>query len=93
MSSAVVATRNQVSCNVGAEAVILGLASGMYYGLDPVGARIWALLQAPTRVAQIRDALVTEYDVEPAQCEHDLIAILEALATAGLIELSDGSPL
>ena len=29
---------------VGDETVILDLASGTYFGLDPVGARIWALM-------------------------------------------------
>jgi len=29
---------------VGDETVILDLASGTYYGLDPVGARIWQLM-------------------------------------------------
>ena len=29
---------------VGDETVILDLASGTYYGLDPIGARIWQLM-------------------------------------------------
>ena len=33
----VVAARDQVSVEVDGEAVILGLADGVYYGLDPVG--------------------------------------------------------
>ena len=31
---------------VGEETVILHLESGIYFGLDPVGARAWQLIQA-----------------------------------------------
>ncbi len=36
----------QVLCrDLGAEAVVLDLESGIYYGLDEVGLRMWKLLQ------------------------------------------------
>ena len=43
MRSTVVATEDHVSSNLGGEAVILGLSSGVYYGLDVVGSRIWGI--------------------------------------------------
>ena len=42
-----VATKDQVSCDLAGEAAILNIKSGVYYGLDPVGARIWNLMQEP----------------------------------------------
>ena len=36
--SVVAATKDQVSCSLGAEAAILNTKQGVYYGLDPVGA-------------------------------------------------------
>ena len=74
-----------VSCDLGDEAAILDLKSGVYYGLNAVGARIWALLQQPRRTDEIRDALVAEYDVEAQRCEDDLLSILRELQTHGLI--------
>ena len=47
-SSIVVAAKAQVSCDLEGEAAILHRDSGVYYGLDPVGARIWRLVQALT---------------------------------------------
>ena len=88
-SSRVVAARDQVSCDVGGEAAILQLASGVYYSLDAVGARIWALLQSPRSVREIRDTLVAEYDVPAERCERDLLGLLEALAAAQLIDVQD----
>jgi len=39
--SSVVATKTKVSSDLGGEAVILDLKSGVYYGLNDVGTRIW----------------------------------------------------
>jgi hypothetical protein len=89
VQSVVVAVKDQVSSDVGGEAVILHMQSGIYYGLDPVGARIWSLVQQPKSVADLREAVVGEFDVEPARCETDLIELLQKLLTEGLIELQD----
>ena len=85
--SLVVAATEQVSCDLAGEAAILNLKSGVYYGLDPVGARIWNLLQEPRTVNDIRDALLKEYGVEPERCERDLLTLLQELAAEGLIEV------
>jgi hypothetical protein len=86
-STVVSAVRDQVSCDVEGEAAILHLGRGAYFGLDPVGARIWQLLQAPRRVMEIRDALLAEYEVEPGRCEGDLLALLHDLARHGLVDV------
>ena len=69
--------------------MILNFDKGVYYGLDKVGARIWELLRNPLTVAELRDTIVTEYDVEPDRCEADLQALLSELAEAGLIVVTD----
>ena len=86
-SSTVVATKEQVSANLAGEGVILHLKDGVYYGLDPVGARIWELIQEPKTVNDVRDTILREYDVEPDRCERDLLALLQELAGRGLIEV------
>jgi hypothetical protein len=80
-----VASPDQVSCDLGGEAAILNLKTGVYYGLDPVGARIWDLLRSPKTFAELRDAILAEYDVEPARCERDLQDLLDKLAAGQLI--------
>jgi len=91
VSSSVVVTRDQISTDLGDEVVILDLKASMYYGLNAVGARIWSLIQEPRTIEEIRDALVSEYEVEPERCESDLIALLQSLADAELIEVEDGT--
>jgi hypothetical protein len=87
ISSLIVAAKDNVSCALGDEAAILHLKSGVYFGLDPVGARVWSLLAEPRTVLELREAITSEYDVEPARCEGDLLALLEKLRTEGLIEI------
>ncbi len=85
--SSVVAASEQSSSELDREAVILNLKSGVYYGLNPVGARIWNLLQQPRTVSEIRDAILAKYSVSPEQCERDLFALLQQLEEEGLIEV------
>ena len=84
--SMVVVSQDQVSCELGGEAAILNLKAGVYYGLNEVGARIWKLIQEPKRVSEIRDTILEEYEVEPDQCEVDVIVLLQDLLDNGLIE-------
>ena len=57
LHSVVVAAAEQVSCPLGEEAAILNLKNSVYYGMNPVGARIWELLKQPRSVGELRDAL------------------------------------
>ncbi len=92
LTSVVVATREQVSSDLAGEAAILNLESGVYYGLDVVGARIWNLIQTPHTVGSVRDALLEEYDVSADCCEGDLLELLTELAAARLIEVGNALP-
>jgi hypothetical protein len=84
--SVVAAARDQVSADLEGEAVILNLADGVYYGLDGVGARIWALLQEPRSVGELAGAVAAEYDVDPGTALADLLTLLGELAGRGLVE-------
>lgn len=70
---------------LGDEAVILDMASGYYFGLDPVGARIWQLLSQPSSFAEIVERMAREYDVTPEQAESDLVRFVEELKANGLL--------
>jgi hypothetical protein len=91
LDTIVVATQKQVSTNLEDEAVILHLEKGVYYGLNPVGSRIWNLLQEPRTVNDIRDIILQEYEVESQRCEHDLLRLLQELSDQGLIEVKSGT--
>ena len=87
--SIVVASKDQISCDLEGEAAILNLNSGTYFGLDPVGAMIWSLIVQPRRVAEIRNALIEQFDVEAERCSRDLLQLLGELQAHGLIQVVD----
>ncbi len=84
----IVASQQQVSCDFSGEAAILNLKNGVYYGLDPIGARIWNLIQEPRTLAELRHILIAEYDVDAARLESDIRDLLERLAENELVEIS-----
>jgi Coenzyme PQQ synthesis protein D (PqqD) len=85
--SRIVVSKDQVSSDLAGETAILNLKNGVYYGLDPVGSRIWSLVQEPTTFAEIRDALLGHYDVEKVTLESDIRDLLNQLAEHGLVEI------
>jgi len=85
--SVISVTKEAVHCDVEDEVVILGLKNGVYYGLNPVGAFIWNLIQKPKTVSEIRNAVLDEYDVEKEVCEKDLMELLGELLDKGIIKV------
>jgi hypothetical protein len=85
-ATVLIAARDQVSTELEGEAVILGLADGVYYGLDGVGAMVWERLRQPTSVAQLRDAVTAAFDVDAETAERDLLALLRELVDRRLVE-------
>ena len=60
---------------------------GVYYGLNPVGAFIWNLIQKPQKVEKIREAILEEFNVNKEVCMEDLMELLGELMDNGLIEV------
>lgn len=79
------AATDQLSCEVGGEIVILNLVDDTYYGLTEVGAFVWRMLGEPRSAGEMRDAVLAEFEVEPAVCEADLARLLEDLSSRGLV--------
>jgi hypothetical protein len=90
-SSIIVANEEQISSDLGGETVILNLKTGVYHGLNEVGARIWNLIEQPSSVSDIKQTLLQEYEVEAQQCDRDLKALVEDLLAAGLIDVKNNT--
>lgn len=80
------ASRDQASTTVGGEAIILGMADGIYYGLEGAGARIWALLQERRTMGSVVDHIVAEFEVDGARAWDDLCSLAADLVARGLVE-------
>lgn len=73
---------------VGNETVILDLASGTYYGLDPVGARIWQLLADGNTLGQACDTMLLEFDATREVIERDLLVLVESLRERNMVSVA-----
>lgn len=70
---------------VGDEMVVLHLANGTYFGLDPVGALLWETLAGGELPAKACEMILDRYEVDRETVEHDLRQFLGELAQGDLI--------
>ena len=73
---------------VGEETVILDLDSGTYFGLDPVGTRIWQLMADGKTLGEVCQAMTEAYEVTREEVERDVLALAESLGERGLVVVS-----
>lgn len=76
---------NVVFRDLDGEAVILDLESGTYFGLNDVGTRVWHLVGAGCREAEIVDTVAAEYEADRETIAHDVTKLLEALRSQRLV--------
>jgi hypothetical protein len=70
---------------VGDETVLLDLASGIYFGLDGVGKRIWETVEDGQSLAQTVAVITAEFAVDEAQAQEDVIQFTSDLVERGLL--------
>jgi len=87
LSSLIVRAVGFAQADVDGEVVALSIDKGTCYGLNKVGSRIWRELTVPVSVRDICGKLLCEYQVEPATCEREVLALLEELRAEGLVEI------
>ena len=71
---------------VGDETVILHLKNGAYYGLDPIGTEIWALLKQGLDPRTICAKIAADHDVDQAVVEADAARFLTDLQAHDIIQ-------
>ena len=70
---------------VGDEIVLLDLSSGLYFGLDGVGQRIWQAVADGKKLSETVDIVVAEYDVARDQATADVLQFASTLLERGLL--------
>jgi hypothetical protein len=69
------------------EAIILNLATGMYFGLDEIGTRLWSLVTESGTLRRAVDVMAGEYDVERPALEGDALDLAGQLIDKGLVQV------
>ncbi|HEY7187509.1 MAG TPA: PqqD family protein [Vicinamibacterales bacterium] len=72
------------------EVVLLNLQSGVYYGLDTVGSRIWQLLMESRGLDEVCAIMLDEYDVDPDTLRADVETLVGELSDKGLVMVASG---
>lgn len=76
-----------VATEVEGEAVLLNLASGEYFGLNPVGTFVWGLLEQPHSLDAIAGALTRRYAVARTKASEDVARMLVRMRDRGLVQV------
>lgn len=74
---------------VESKTVLLNLATGTYYTLNKAGTVLWSCADGKKTVSEMAGELVGRYHVSPEVALQDTVALVQALAREGLIELVD----
>jgi hypothetical protein len=70
---------------VGDETVLLDLSSGIYFGLDGVGKRIWESVAEGCSLGETAALIASEFEVDEEQAQADLMAFATDLVERGLL--------
>lgn len=74
-----------MEANLGDELVALDPDGGQCFGFNSVATSVWRELQQPRTFDQLRDVLLSEYDVDAEQCTRELQELLDDLSSKGLV--------
>jgi hypothetical protein len=65
--------------------VMMHLEKGKYFGLNPVGKRIWELIEEPKSLREIINSLLSEFEVTEEQCAQEVQAFLDKTIQYGIV--------
>lgn len=69
------------------EMVLLNLGTGSYYGLDPVGSRMWDLLAEKKNIREVLEIMLQEYEATTEDLQRDILHLVQELKTRGLVQV------
>jgi hypothetical protein len=76
-----------IETEVDGELVALHIDNGTCYGFNGTATRVWAMIEKPRRLSEIKQQLLREFDVEPELCDRQVGDLLNELETDGLVKL------
>jgi hypothetical protein len=72
------------------EAILINLASGIYYSMAGVGGVVWSLIAAGHRLEDVATTIAARYDVAPEQAQADVQRVAMELVEHRLVVRCDG---
>lgn len=76
-----------IETEIDGDMVALDVERGTCFGFNATASRIWALIERPTPMAELVEALGAEFEVAPEECARDVTALLHTLEEQKLVKL------
>jgi hypothetical protein len=90
LNQCIVPNRSEITSKVmDGEAIMINLATGIYYSMDKVGGTIWEGVEQGQRLDQIVQNVVATYEVSVDQAAKDLECLVGQLREENLIILQE----
>ncbi|WP_048884468.1 PqqD family protein [Aurantiacibacter atlanticus] len=75
-----------VGREVGGETILLDLGTGIYFGLNEVGGKVWQSLDAGQKsIGELCDTIEQQFDAKRETIERDVTALIQDLVERGLV--------
>lgn len=74
-----------LSSDIENDTMLFDATTGEYFGLNEVGAAIWAAIESPTEVCQICNDLLGQFEVNQVECEEQVIRFINDMKSKGLL--------
>ena len=74
-----------MEAELGDELVALDPGAGKCFGFNSVATSVWRLLEQPKTFDQLRQSLLDEYEVDPAECSQELQRLLGDMSSKGIV--------
>ena len=78
-----------VEAKVDDQVVLLSPLDFSYHALDPVGARIWSLLEEPLTFGDLITELTASYSIDPETCRSDITPFIGRMTEIGALTSSE----
>ncbi len=79
--------KNVLITHLDDEAALLNIKNGRYFSLNPIGSRIWDLLNQYCDTERVLDILLEEYNAHREVLENDLQNFVTRLVEAELVNI------
>jgi hypothetical protein len=77
--------------DLGDEKVLVDFRQGRYFGLNPTGRFLFSLLEEPTAVHVLVEALAERHQISRKTASRDVLAFLDSMSGHGLITVEGSS--
>ena len=88
LTTIVKCNQEMLTSNIGDEIVMMSIENSAYYGLDPIGSKIWEMITEPIQVSDLCAQLMQRFEVSEQDCQRDVLNFLNQMRNEDLLTVS-----